>query len=65
MSITMPSPFENLLGLQVEEANSERARVSLRHKTELTNFVGVVHGGALASLCDTAAVQALQGLGLQ
>lgn len=65
MSNPIPSPFENLLGLQVEESTPGHSRISLHYKTELTNFLGVIHGGVLASLCDAAAVQALQSLGLE
>jgi uncharacterized protein (TIGR00369 family) len=56
------SPFENLIGMEIIEKSQGKSIISIRKKDELTNFLGIIHGGVLASICDTAAVQALMTL---
>ena len=46
--------FNHLLGLQREFAEGGVARLSLDLRPELTNNFGVVHGGVLMSLMDSA-----------
>ncbi len=47
-------PFARLLGLQVELVEPGRAVMSLLIRDELKQNHGVVHGGAIASLIDSA-----------
>lgn len=47
-------PFARLLGLQVESVSPGRAVLSMELRDELKQNHGVVHGGALASLVDSA-----------
>ncbi|MDA0182864.1 PaaI family thioesterase [Solirubrobacter phytolaccae] len=52
------SPFVALLGIELVEVGVDRAAVRLPFRPELTTIADVVHGGALASLIDMAAVSA-------
>ncbi len=52
------SPFVRLLGIELVEVGTDRAVVRLPFRPELTTIADVVHGGALASLIDMAAVSA-------
>jgi uncharacterized protein (TIGR00369 family) len=45
--------FATYLGLQLEEVGPGSAVMRLPFRTELANGAGAVHGGAIASLCDT------------
>ena len=47
-------PYIDLLGIELEEVNSGSATLSFQVRKELTQNHGVVHGGAIASLIDTA-----------
>jgi uncharacterized protein (TIGR00369 family) len=47
-------PFAQLLGLELEEVSSGTATLALEIRQELKQNHGVVHGGAIASLIDTA-----------
>lgn len=47
-------PFGQLLGMEVVELGDGRAMVELTAGEQHTNFLGVVHGGALFSLADAA-----------
>ena len=58
----IPSPFENYLGIEIVEKQRGRCKVSLAYKKEVSNFHRDFHGGAIAALCDTAAVQSLRTL---
>ncbi|WP_027478775.1 PaaI family thioesterase [Curvibacter gracilis] len=58
--------FNHLLGLQREFAEGGVARLSLDLRPELTNNFGVVHGGVLMSLMDSAmSSAALSATGFQ
>lgn len=48
-----------LLGFRVEEVRVDYARIAMPFKRELQQAGGVVHGGAIASLLDTAVVPAV------
>ena len=61
----IPSPFENFLGIYIIEKNEGTCRVGLDYKKEISNFHGDFHGGAIAALADTAAVQSLRALTLR
>jgi len=52
-------PFAHLLGIEVEEVASGTATLSLEIRNELKQNHGVVHGGAVASLIDTATAFAI------
>lgn len=49
-----PSPYMHLLGIEVEEAVYPRARLVLEYNKKLTNPMGTLHGGVIASLVDAA-----------
>jgi uncharacterized protein (TIGR00369 family) len=52
------SPFAALLGVSVEELGLDRAVLALPDRPDLATVGDVVHGGALATLMDTAAMAA-------
>ena len=62
MTEKIPSSFENFLGISIIEKSEGTCRVGLDYKKEVTNFHGDFHGGAIATLADTAAVQSLRTL---
>ena len=51
--------FSALLGLQVEESRVDFCRLRMPFRPDLRTTAEVVHGGAIASLIDTAAVVAV------
>lgn len=53
------SPFGRLLGLRVEAVEPDYSRLRLPFRPQLLQPSGVVHGGAIASLLDTAAAVAI------
>lgn len=52
-------PYARFLGLELGEVASGEVSVRLRVRDELLQNQGVVHGGALASLIDTASAFAV------
>jgi len=58
----MVAPYYRLLGMKVDEAGKGRSRLSLEFKKDLTHPYGIMHGGALASLADSAVAIALLGM---
>jgi uncharacterized protein (TIGR00369 family) len=52
-------PYANFLGLQLGEVRTGEASVHLDIRDELRQNQGVVHGGAIASLIDTASAFAV------
>jgi uncharacterized protein (TIGR00369 family) len=52
------SPFAALLGISIEELGLDRAVLALPDRPDLATVGDVVHGGALATLMDTAAMAA-------
>ena len=52
------SPFVRHLGIRLEALTPGRAVLLLPYRPELATMADVVHGGALASLVDTAAMAA-------
>jgi len=52
-------PFARLLGIELEHIGSGSATLVLKVRKELTQNHGVVHGGAIASLIDTATAFAI------
>jgi len=57
---TGPEPFFELLGLQTEEVKLDFCRMRMPFRPELQQAGGLVHGGAIASLIDSAAVLAIK-----
>jgi uncharacterized protein (TIGR00369 family) len=56
-------PFAQQLGLSVDEASADRVVARLAWAPQLCTVAGVMHGGALMSLADTAgALVAFLGL---
>ena len=55
-------PFARLLGLEFVGAERGAAAYALTVRPELTRMEGIAHGGALASLLDTAAACAVHTL---
>jgi acyl-CoA thioesterase len=49
-----PDRFGELLGMELVEVGDGRARVGLTAGERHTNFLGLVHGGAVFSLADAA-----------
>ncbi len=56
----MNSPYENLLQMYIAEKKVGFCRIGLTYRREITNPHGNIHGGAIASIIDTAAVQGLR-----
>jgi uncharacterized protein (TIGR00369 family) len=52
-------PYAQLLGITFEDATRGTATLSLSVRPELERFGGIMHGGALASLADTASAFAV------
>jgi uncharacterized protein (TIGR00369 family) len=52
-------PFFNLLGIQIIDVEPGRARLALAWRPDLCQPAGVLHGGAVASLVDTAIAHAI------
>ncbi len=53
--------FPKLLGIEIDEVQQGRARLSLEVRKDLLQLQGVLHGGAIASLIDTAVAFAIVG----
>ena len=52
-------PYARLLGIRFEHAARGAAALSMDARPELERFGGIIHGGALASLVDTASAFAV------
>jgi uncharacterized protein (TIGR00369 family) len=52
-------PYAHLLGINFEDATRGAATLSMSARPELERFGGIMHGGALASLADTASAFAV------
>ncbi|MBS1836906.1 MAG: PaaI family thioesterase [Actinobacteria bacterium] len=51
--------FPNLLGIEVEELRRDYARLRMPWSNDLNQSGGLMHGGAIATLIDTAVVPAI------
>ena len=58
----MVAPYYRLLGMKVNEVGEGSSRLTLEFRKDLTHPYGIMHGGALASLADSAVAIALLGL---
>jgi acyl-CoA thioesterase len=56
------SPFERLLNMEIVEAAEGRAILTMPFIVELAQGAGLMHGGALVSLADTAMVMAIKSI---
>ena len=56
------APFERLLNMEIVEAADGRATLTMPFILELAQGAGLMHGGALVSLADTAVVMAIKSL---
>jgi acyl-CoA thioesterase len=52
-------PFARLLGIELDDIGRDTATLGLTVRKELTQNHGLVHGGAVASLIDTATAFAI------
>lgn len=58
-SILKTVPFAQLLGLEIVSASRGTATLRMTIRNELTQNYGLLHGGAMASLIDTATAFAI------
>ena len=56
------APFERLLNVSILEASGGRATLSMPFLIDYAQGGGLMHGGALVSLADTAVVMAIKSL---
>jgi uncharacterized protein (TIGR00369 family) len=54
------APFEEYLGMSIEEATEGRAVLSMPFLVKLAQGKGLLHGGAVTSLADTAVAMAIK-----
>jgi uncharacterized protein (TIGR00369 family) len=52
-------PFTQLLGMKLLEIEPGHSRISMTWREDLTQPAGIMHGGAIASLVDTAIAHAI------
>ena len=53
------SPYYQLLGIEIVKMGKGASTLRMRFKKELTHAYGMMHGGAIASLADSAVAMAL------
>ncbi len=56
------APFEEYLGMRIEEARDGRAVLTMPFKVKLAQGKGLMHGGAVTALADTAVAMAIKSL---
>ena len=56
------APFEKLLGMDIVESGGGKAVLTMPFRYKLAQGLGLLHGGALFSLADTAVVMAMKSL---
>ena len=56
------APFERMLQITIAEAGEGRATLTMPFLLDLAQGAGLMHGGALVSLADTAVVMAIKSL---
>ena len=59
MKVANGSPYYRLLGMEVKEIKKGESRIEMPFKQDLTHPYGIAHGGAIASLADSAVAMAL------
>ncbi len=61
-TVASSSPYYQLLGMEVIEIKKGESKIQMPFRQELTHPYGIVHGGAIASLADSAVAMALISL---
>lgn len=56
------APFEEYLGMRIEEAADGKAVLSMPFKVKLAQGKGLMHGGAVTALADTAVAIAIKSI---
>lgn len=56
------APFERLLGMKIESAENGEAILTMLFTVKLAQGAGLLHGGAITTLADTAAAMAIKTL---
>jgi uncharacterized protein (TIGR00369 family) len=56
------APFEDLVGITIESASKGRAVLTFPFKVKLAQGLGLLHGGAMTTLADTAVAMAIKSL---
>ena len=56
------APFERLLNITIEKAGEGRATLTMPFLLDYAQGGGLMHGGALVSLADTAVVMAIKSI---
>lgn len=56
------APFEEYLGMKIEEAAEGRAILTMPFLVKLAQGKGLMHGGAVTALADTAVAMAIKSL---
>jgi uncharacterized protein (TIGR00369 family) len=56
------APFEEFLGMKIEEAEKGKALLTMPFKAALCQGKGLMHGGAVVALADTALAMAIKSL---
>jgi len=59
MNVANSSPYYRLLGMEVKKIKEGESRIEMPFKQDLTHPYGIAHGGAIASLADSAVAMAL------
>ncbi len=57
-----PSPFEKLCGMEIVEAREGNAILTMPFRVKLSMGAGLMHGGALTALADTAVAMAIKSI---
>ena len=56
------APFEEYLGMRIDEAEGGRAVLTMPFKVKLAQGKGLMHGGAVTALADTAVAMAIKSM---
>lgn len=56
------APFEEYLGMRIEEAKGGRAVLTMPFRVKLAQGKGLMHGGAVTSIADTAVAIAIKSM---
>lgn len=59
MAFAAQFPFFNLIGLEVLDVEPGWSKTRIRHRPDLAQPAGIMHGGVIASLVDTGIAHAL------
>jgi len=56
------APFEEYLGMRIEEAKEGKAVLTMPFRVKLAQGMGLLHGGAVTALADTAVAMAIKSM---